>query len=67
MDCQAHVPMRFPMQEYWSEFPFSTPGDPADPGIEPMSPALAGGFFTTEPPAKPRSSYVPTYVYNYLC
>ena len=24
------------------------------PGIEPMSPALAGGFFTTEPPGKPR-------------
>ena len=23
------------------------------PGIEPMSPALAGGFFTTEPPGKP--------------
>ena len=23
------------------------------PGIKPMSPALAGGFFTTEPPGKP--------------
>ena len=23
------------------------------PGIEPMSPALAGRFFTTEPPGKP--------------
>ena len=23
------------------------------PGIEPMSPALAGGFFTAEPPGKP--------------
>ena len=23
------------------------------PGIEPVSPALAGGFFTTEPPGKP--------------
>ena len=23
------------------------------PGIEPLSPALAGGFFTTEPPEKP--------------
>ena len=27
--------------------------DPPGPGIEPMSPALAGGFFTTEPPGKP--------------
>ena len=25
------------------------------PGIEPMSPALAGGFFTTEPPGNPPS------------
>ena len=34
--------------------PFPTPGDLPDPGIEPTSlasPALAGGFFTTVPPA----------------
>ena len=24
-----------------------------DPGIQPVSPALAGGFFTTVPPEKP--------------
>ena len=31
------------------------------PGIEPVSPALAGGFFTTEPSEKPRNphSYCP--------
>ena len=37
-------------QEYWSGFPCSAPGDLSYPGIEPtplMSPALAGGFFTT--------------------
>jgi len=28
------------------------------PGIEPMSPALAGRFFTTEPPGKPKFSRV---------
>ena len=28
--------------------PFPSPGDRPDPGIEPASPALAGGFFTTE-------------------
>ena len=27
--------------------------DLPDPGIEPGSPALAGRFFTTEPPEKP--------------
>ena len=44
--------MGFPRQEYWSGLPFPSPGDLPDPGIEPMSPALAGGFFTTEPPAR---------------
>ena len=33
--------------------PFPTLGDLADPGIEPMSPALAGRLFTIEPPGKP--------------
>ena len=43
------------MQEYWSGLPCPPPGDLPDPGIEPgslMSLALAGGFFTTEPPGK---------------
>ena len=38
------------VQEYWSGLPWPSPGDLPDPGIEPasyMSPALAGGFFTT--------------------
>ena len=30
-----------------------SPGDLPGPGIEPMSPALGGRFFTTEPPGKP--------------
>ena len=33
--------------------PFPSPGDVPHPGITPVSPALAGGFFTTEPPGKP--------------
>ena len=33
---------------------FPSPGDLPDPGIEPVSPALAGKFFTTEPPGKPK-------------
>ena len=32
---------------------FPSPGDLPDPGIEPESPALTGGFFTNEPPGKP--------------
>jgi len=30
----------------------------SDPGIEPGSPALAGIFFTTEPPGKPYPEYI---------
>ena len=45
--------MGFPRQECWSELPFPFPGDLSDPGIEPKSTALEGGFFTTEPPGKP--------------
>ena len=42
--------MGFSKQEYWSGLPCPPPGDLPDPGIEPtspLSPALAGGFFTT--------------------
>ena len=31
--------------------------DHPGPGIEPKSPSLAGGFFTTEPPGKPYFIY----------
>ena len=50
--CQAPLSMGFSRQEYLSGLPFTLSGDLPDPGIEPMSPALAGGFFTTEPPGK---------------
>ena len=48
--CQAPLPMEFSRQEYWSGLPFPSPGDPPDARMEPMSPvspAFAGGFFTT--------------------
>ena len=45
--------MAFSGQEYWSMLPFSSPEDLPDPGMEPASPALASGFFATEPPGKP--------------
>ena len=50
---QAPLSLGFPRQEYWRGLPFASPVDLPDPGIEPMSPALAGRFFTTEPPGKP--------------
>ena len=49
---QAPPSMGFSRQEYWSELPFPSPGDLPNPGTEPVSPALAGGFFTIEPPGQ---------------
>ena len=49
---QAPLSIGFPRQESWSGLPFPSPGDLPDPGIKPRLPALAGGFFTTEPPGK---------------
>ena len=46
-------PMEFSRPEYWSGLPFPAPGALPDPGIEALSPALAGGFFTAESPGKP--------------
>ena len=51
--CQAPLSMRFSSQEYCSGLPFSSPGDLPNPGIKLVSLAMAGGFFTAEPPGKP--------------
>ena len=51
--CQASLSLRFSQEEYWSGLPFPPPGGLPDPGIESVSPLLAGGFFTTEPSEKP--------------
>ena len=54
---QASLSMGFSRWEYWSGllFPY--------PGITPASPALAGGFFTTEPPwKKPNENLIPSGV-----
>ena len=47
--CQTPLSTRFPGQKYWSGLPFPSPGDLPNPGFEPTSPALSGGFFTAEP------------------
>ena len=47
---QAPLSMGFSKQEYWSGLPCPPPGDLPNLGIELMSlmsPALAGGLFTT--------------------
>ena len=54
VDCG--LTMEFSRQQYWNELSFPTPGDLPHFPIKPESfesPALAGEFFTTEPPEKP--------------
>ena len=53
---QAPLSMGFPRQEPWKSWnglPFPPPEDLPDLEVEPMYPAMAGGFFTIEPPGKP--------------
>ena len=48
--CQPPLSMRFSRQDSWSGLPCPPPWDFPNSGMEPMSlmsPALAGGFFTT--------------------
>ena len=49
---QAPLSMGFSRQVYWSGLPFPSPGNLPSPGIKVLSPALRGGFFTTEPSGK---------------
>ena len=68
---QAPLSMGFSRQKYWSGLPFPPPGDLSDPGIECMSPVLAGEFFTTETPGKcppsPLFWKVIKIIYSFVC
>ena len=50
---KAALSIGFSRQEYWSGWLYPPLGDLPNLGIEPTSPTLAGGFFTTKPPGKP--------------
>ena len=56
--CFSYFSMGLSWQEHWNDLPVPPPGDLPNPGIErvsPLSPELAGRFFTTEPPGKSRT------------
>ena len=55
---RSSLSMGFPKPEHWSGFPFPSPVDLPDPGIEPTPCAVAGGFFSAEPPGKPKKRYM---------
>ena len=66
---QGPLSMAFSRPEYWSGLPCPPPGDLPDPGIKPeslMSPALAGGFFTTKCHLRRPSSSI-LYVIVCIC
>ena len=50
---QAPLSLEFSREEYWSGYPFPSPGDLHDPGIKPGSPALQADSLLSEPPGKP--------------
>ena len=80
---QASLSMGFLRHKYWSGLPLPSPGDLPDPGIKPTSlpsPALAGGFFSNEPPGKLACTFrwiqmsssalwvhVPCQMHTYIC
>ena len=64
---QAPLSMGFSRQDYVSVLPFPSRGHVPDPGIEPVSPALAGKFFATKPPGKSFYCVHPRQISGTLC
>ena len=64
---QAPLSMGFSRQDYGSGMPFPSPGHLPDSGIEPVSPALTGKFFTTKPPGKSFYCVHPRQISGTLC
>ena len=60
---QAPLSVGFPRKEYRSGLPFPAPGDLSDPGIEPVSPVLVGGFLAYHQAPREATSYI-TKSYN---
>ena len=51
---QAPPSIGFSRQEYWSRFPFSSPGDLPDPGIKFGPPVFWADSLLSEPPGNPQ-------------
>ena len=51
--CQLPPSIGFPRQEYWSGWPFPSPGYLPNPGTESGCPALQADSLLSEPPGKP--------------
>ena len=60
---QAPLSMGFSRQEYWSELPFPSPGNPPDPGIQFRSLTLQTDSLPSETSGNP----ICIYTYKYAC
>ena len=50
--------MEFSRPDYWSEYPFPSPGDLPNPGIEPKFSTLQADSLPAEPQGKPKNTGV---------
>ena len=57
--------MGFSRQKHWRGLPFPSSGDLPDSGIEPVSPILAGRFFTLSHQGSP-STGIPRFIVLYF-
>ena len=55
---QAPSSMKISKQEYWSSFPFLSPGNLPNPEIKPRSPTLQADALLSEPPGKPKICFI---------
>ena len=60
---QAPLSMGFPRQKQGSRFPFPSPGDLPNPGIEPRCPALQADSLPSKPQGKP---HILLHIYHLL-
>ena len=56
--CDPIQSMEFSRLEYWSGWPFPSPGDLPNPGIKPKSPTLPADSLPAEPQRKPKNTGV---------
>ena len=56
--CDPVQSMEFSRPEYWSGYPFPSPGDLPNPGVAPRSPSLQADSLPAESPGKSKNTGV---------
>ena len=58
--------MEYSRLEYWSGWPYPSPGDLPNPGIKLRSPALEADSLPSEPQGSPKKMNIYIYIYIYI-